>query len=104
MSACERLVVFGSDPLGVDDLPSSLLGGGRAAAETGLIRLPPVPTMELKDFRVQCEKEYVEHVLKRTRWNVTRAARLLGLQRTYLHQKIAALEIRRPQAFEDEDV
>ena len=29
-------------------------------------------------------------------WNVSAAARLLEIQRTYLHQKIANLGIRRP--------
>ena len=93
---CERLVVFGSDPLVPDDLPSSFLKGGAPSAETGLLHLTQAVSMPLKELKAQCEKEYVEHVLKRTRWNVTQAARLLGIQRTYLHQKIQALDIHRP--------
>jgi transcriptional regulator of acetoin/glycerol metabolism len=34
--------------------------------------------------------------LRRTSWNFAAAARLLGIQRTYLHQKAAALGIERP--------
>jgi transcriptional regulator of acetoin/glycerol metabolism len=35
--------------------------------------------------------------LQRTDWNFTAAARLLDIQRTYLHQKVAALGIERPR-------
>jgi DNA-binding NtrC family response regulator len=92
---CERLVIFGSDPLTVDELPSPFFAG-HGGPETGLVRLGALPTMTLRDFKAQCEKEYVESVLRRTRWNVAAAARLLEIQRTYLHQKIASLGLRRP--------
>lgn len=95
-SLCERLVVFGSDPLTVDQLPSSFFES-HSLAETGLVRLGQRPNLSLRDFKTQCEKEYIENVLQRTRWNVAAAARLLEIQRTYLHQKILALGIRRPQ-------
>ena len=39
---CERLVVFGSDPVTVEQLPSSLLESG-GGAETGLVRLGQRP-------------------------------------------------------------
>ncbi|MEM6792882.1 MAG: sigma-54 dependent transcriptional regulator [Acidobacteriota bacterium] len=98
-NVCERLVIFGGDPIGVDDLPSSMVGESEHghAGETGLVRLGPnAPTLPLKAFKAQCEKEYIESVLQRTRWNVAAAARHLDIQRTYLHQKIAHLGIRRP--------
>ncbi len=102
-NVCERLVVFGGDPITADQLPSSLLGqaagGETGAQETGLVRLGTrAPSMTLKDFKTQCEQEYVESLLRRTNWNVSAAARILDIQRTYLHQKIAALGLRRPQA------
>ncbi|MEM8993711.1 MAG: sigma-54 dependent transcriptional regulator [Acidobacteriota bacterium] len=96
---CERLVVFGGDPVTLDDLPSSVLDDAppEHLGETGLVRLGPnAPTLSLKDFKTQCEKEFIESVLQRTRWNVAAAARLLDIQRTYLHQKISNLGIRRP--------
>ena len=94
---CERLVVFGSDPLTVDQLPSSFFESP-GGAETGLVRLGHRPTMPLRAFKAQCEKEYIESVLLRTSWNVAAAARLLEIQRPYLHQKISVLGIRRPQS------
>jgi DNA-binding NtrC family response regulator len=62
-----------------------------------LLRLAPGhPIVGLRDFRAHCEKRYIESVLERTGWNVSAAARLLGMQRTYLHQKISALGSQRP--------
>ena len=100
---CERLVVFGGDPIQVDQLPSSLLHGDEAEPlETGLVRLgQKAPALTLKAFKAQCEKEYIESVLQRTHWNVAGAARILDIQRTYLHQKISSLGIRRPGSRED---
>lgn len=95
-NVCERLVVFGGDPLTVDQLPSSFFGDA-SDGETGLVRLGQrAHQLSLRDFKSQCEKEYIESVLMRTNWNVSAAARLLDIQRTYLHQKISSLGIRRP--------
>jgi len=57
----------------------------------------------LRDFRARAEKAYIESVLGRTGWNVAAAARLLGLGRTYLHQKLNDLGSRRPGG-EDESL
>ncbi len=95
-NVCERLVIFGGDPITPEQLPSSLFAAG--GRETCLVRLgQSVPALPLRDFKAQCEKEYIESVLRRTSWNFSAAARLLEIQRTYLHQKAAALGIRRPQ-------
>ncbi|MBV8517499.1 MAG: sigma-54-dependent Fis family transcriptional regulator [Acidobacteria bacterium] len=92
----ERLSVFATDPLTVDQLPSSVLTPG--VSESGIVRIDEgAPVMPLRAFKAQCEKEYIESVLRRTQWNVSRAAQLLDLQRTYLHEKIAALGITRPE-------
>ena len=95
-NVCERLVVFGGDPLTVEQLPSSFFVD-TPGGETGLVRLgQSAPHLSLREFKSQCEKEYIESVLLRTNWNVSAAARLLDIQRTYLHQKISSLGIRRP--------
>jgi two-component system nitrogen regulation response regulator NtrX len=91
----ERMSVFGTDPITVEQLPSSIVS--RSGAESGLLRVAEnAPVQPLREFKAQCEKEYVESVLRRTNWNVTRAAELLEIQRTHLHEKIAALGIVRP--------
>ncbi len=95
-SLAERLVVFGGDPITVHQLPASLSEGGHPPAG-GLVRLDPgFSVLPLKEFRSLCEKEYIDRVLRRTGWNVSAAARLLDIQRTHLHQKLAALGSRRP--------
>jgi two-component system, NtrC family, nitrogen regulation response regulator NtrX len=91
----ERLSVFGTDPITIDQVPSALLN--RGASESGIVRLADgAAVMPLREFKTQCEKEYIESVLRRTNWNVSRAAQMLDLQRTYLHEKIVALGIVRP--------
>ena len=95
-SLAERLVVFGGDPVTVRQLPEVFGEGGQPPA-AGLVRLEEeFAVLPLKQFKTQCEKQYIERVLERTGWNVAAAARLLGIQRTYLHQKLTALGSRRP--------
>lgn len=48
----------------------------------------------LKEAREAYEREYVERTLKALNGNVTRAARVLGLERSNLHRKMRALGIR----------
>ena len=99
-NVAERLAVFATGPITVDQLPSSVLT--RAASESGLLRFTEgAPILPLRDFKSQTEREYIESILRRTNWNVTRAAQLLDVQRTHLHQKIAALGIVRPAGVEE---
>ncbi len=96
-NVCERLVVFGCDPVTLDQLPPALFADGRQG-DANLLRLeqtfPPIPLRELK---TRVEREYIESVLQRARWNFTATARQLGIQRTYLHQKVNTLGISRPE-------
>ena len=92
----ERLVVFGADPLTPDQLPSSFLEPAEGP-ETGLLlSSTTLPIVPLRDFKAQCEREYIESVLRRMRWNFAATARSLDVQRTYLHQKVKVLGLRRP--------
>jgi two-component system nitrogen regulation response regulator NtrX len=102
----ERLTVFGGDPLTLEDLPSAFQQERpEEAAETGVLRLAGnFPVVPLKTFKTETEREYLEAVLRRTGWNISAAAKLLDIQRTHLHQKIAALGIHRPKRAEVEVV
>jgi DNA-binding NtrC family response regulator len=96
-NVAEQLAIFGTDPITVAQLPTSLRQQA-ASEETGIIR--PEGGMRIRPLRVfksQVEKEYIESVLRRTNWNISAAARLLEIQRSYLHQKIADLQIERPE-------
>ncbi len=95
-NVAERLSVFGTDPITVDQLPTSIVSRD-GAGESAILRIAEGgPVMPLRAFKAQCEKEYIEAVLRRTNWNVSKAAQLLDIQRTYLHEKMAALGIARP--------
>jgi DNA-binding NtrC family response regulator len=93
---CERAVVFGGDPIGPADLalPDEPAAG---PAARGFVNTDALPALTLREMRARCEREYVLHVLEREEWNLAAAARALGLQRTYLHAKLAALGIARPR-------
>jgi DNA-binding NtrC family response regulator len=90
---CERLAVFADDPITVDDLPAA--GAAGAGGEPPLLP-PDPPALPLRELRTRVEREYIEAVLRRCGWNLTAAARALGLRRTYLYDKLAALGIERP--------
>ena len=101
---CERAVVFGGDPISAADLgfPTAGAEGTAAATAAGqVLRLDAVRSIGLKELRARCEREYILHVLEGEGWNLAAAARALGLQRTYLHAKLAALGIVRPRPSSD---
>ncbi|MFZ2492802.1 MAG: helix-turn-helix domain-containing protein, partial [Thermoanaerobaculia bacterium] len=94
-NVCERLSVFGTDPVTEEQLPSSLRDARPAAANATLAPLTTI--VPLRAFRAACERDYLEQVLRRCEWNFTRAAELLDLQRSYLHQKAAHYGLERPR-------
>ncbi len=102
-NVAEQLSVFATDPVTVDQLPSAFVAdaegsAGESSGEIGVLRLAEsVRILPLAAFKTQCEKEYIEVVLQRTNWNVSRAAELLEIQRTHLHHKIVVLGIKRPE-------
>ena len=98
-NVAEQMSVFGTDPVTVEQLPSAIVADDEERGEEiGVLRLTDrARVLPLQTFKAQCEKEYIEMVLQRTSWNVSRAAELLDIQRTHLHQKMTALGIRRPE-------
>jgi DNA-binding NtrC family response regulator len=98
-NVAEQMSVFGTDPITIEQLPSALAAGEEeVGGEIGVIRLAERARVRpLLEFKTQCEKEYIEMVLQRTNWNVSRAAELLDIQRTHLHHKITTLGIKRPE-------
>ena len=92
---CERLVVFGSDPITVDQLPPRKTAFSTEPVD-GLLRTPAdLSIAPLRDVRQRFESEYIRHALRVTGGNVTAAARQLDVGRSHLHQKMSALGIHR---------
>ncbi|MFQ5350028.1 MAG: sigma-54-dependent transcriptional regulator, partial [Thermoanaerobaculia bacterium] len=94
-SLAERLAVLAGDPIDLDQLPEPYRGGEPDAAMSIDVG-EDAEIVELREFRRRCEKRYIEAVLEKTGWNVSEAARLLGIHRSRLHQKMNELGTRRP--------
>ncbi len=53
------------------------------------------PKSNLKEARETAEREHILRALEETNWNVSGAARALGMERTNLHKRIRALGLSR---------
>lgn len=118
----ERLVILSGDEITLDDLPEETRLSRqmrlRLAGSTGEVAsgapakeaardeddeddLQPAPPREpgarasLRDYRDAAERKYILETLREADWNISRAAVLLGVERTNLHKKMRALAIRR---------
>ncbi len=51
--------------------------------------------LTLREFREKSERQYIVDTLRMATWNISRTAILLGVERTNLHKKIRAYQIKR---------
>ena len=49
----------------------------------------------LREAKESAEREHILKALEESKWNVTSAARVLGMERTNLHKRIRALGLSR---------
>lgn len=94
-SLAERLAVLAGDPIDLDQLPEPYRSG-EAPAGPRVTMKTGSEVVDLREFRRQSEKQYLEAVLEDTGWNVSEAARLLGIHRSRLHEKLKELGAHRP--------
>ncbi|HRI71299.1 MAG TPA: sigma-54 dependent transcriptional regulator, partial [Polyangium sp.] len=90
---------FDDDPINEASPPSS------ESSRTQSVPPPPsfadLPRTEgtrrltLREFRDAAERRYIIEILQSLEWNISRAAVVLGVERTNLHKKIRAYDIRR---------
>jgi DNA-binding NtrC family response regulator len=100
----ERLVIMSDDVIGERDLPPYLGGPGRivgerpadGAAAAGDLSLARFSGKTLREVRDEIEAEFIRFKLAELDWNISRAAAVLGIERTNLHKKMRALGIVRP--------
>ncbi len=86
----ERLLIMTTgDRIEMSDLPPHLF-----QAEIPTVKVTP-GSKSLKEIREMAEREYILQCLRACGGNVSRAARMLGLERTNLHKKMKALGIDR---------
>lgn len=85
----ERMIVLSeSDVLKVEDAPGFLKGVKNDEMEVISMGLP------LKAAKELFEKNYILKVLKSADWNISKAAKMLQIERTYLHKKINQYDLK----------
>jgi DNA-binding NtrC family response regulator len=90
-NAMHRAVVLTLSPLvQLEDIPHEITMPGPVPRSADESRLP------LREACEQFERQYVLRVLERAQWNVSRAARTLGVHRNTIVAKLAAWGIHRP--------
>jgi DNA-binding NtrC family response regulator len=84
-NAVERAVVVGRPP----------------AVRLGDLPLTPDETGESTGSSLaEVEREHIQKVLEKTRWNITRGARILGIDRVTLYNKIKKYGLRKEKSLE----
>ena len=110
----ERLVILSGDEITVMDLPEESRLSRELRERMGPTpSTPPLPPSQddddlppppprapgtrpsLREYRDHAERQYILDTLREVDWNISRAAGLLGLERTNLHKKIRALNVKR---------
>jgi DNA-binding NtrC family response regulator len=109
----ERAAILSSDVITIADLPEDPHespfddepddSGSHAAADLSneadstSTPLPQAPSdrLTLREYRDTTERAYIIDTLKALEWNISRAAIVLGVERTNLHKKVRAYGIKR---------
>jgi len=98
----ERMAILSGDRITLDDLPEEgvLSAGRRESAPPSTV--PPVldgsgERLTLREYRSRAEKDYILQTLEEVGWNISRAATILGVERTNLHKKMRSYGIRREE-------
>ncbi len=95
----EDVGVLGTE---VDDSEPGEPSEGRRPSATGfaasLTRDGERAPLTLREFREESERQYIVETLRSLDWNVSRAAVVLGVERTNLHKKIRSYGIARGES------
>jgi two-component system nitrogen regulation response regulator NtrX len=99
----ERMAILSGDRITLDDLPAEgVLSEGRheSSPHAGLPATldDAGERLTLREYRTRAEKDYILQTLGEVGWNISRAATILGVERTNLHKKIRSYGIRREEA------
>ncbi len=97
----ERAIILAGDEVTIADLPED----PHADPFEDMSSVPPPSSdqtstegLSLREVRSQAERRHIIKTLVNEDWNVSRAAIQLGVERTNLHKKIRAYQIRRGQS------
>ena len=76
----ERMAILAPDPISADAVPLEIRLSRQAGAPS-----------TLEETRAQAERDLIRQALDQAGWNISAAARALGIERTRLHKRIRAL-------------
>ena len=76
----ERMAILAPDPITIDAVPLEIRLSRQAGAPT-----------TLEETRAQAERDLIRQALEQAGWNISAAARALGVERTRLHKRMRAL-------------
>jgi DNA-binding NtrC family response regulator len=85
----------GDEDSGLADGPSSSPHPGSSSNSNSNPAFATESVLTLREFKEKAERQYLVETLTRTGWNISRAAVLLGVERTNLHKKIRTFAIKR---------
>jgi two-component system nitrogen regulation response regulator NtrX len=88
----ERLYILSDQTIKAEDLPDELL-------TSNPIRSEEFHGQSLKEYRDQCERQFIIDSLKRSNGNISQTAKELGIERTYLHKRIGQFQIEKREYF-----
>jgi transcriptional regulator with GAF, ATPase, and Fis domain len=106
----ERAAILSSDVITIADLPEDphaspfdddLVGSHSSPPPAEFSPRGSQPQLEgdrrltLREYRDNAERSYIVETLVASDWNISKAATILGVERTNLHKKIRAYNVRR---------
>jgi transcriptional regulator with GAF, ATPase, and Fis domain len=99
----ERMAILSGDRITLDDLPEEGVLSEVRRESTPASELPAMvdeagERLTLREYRSRAEKDYILQTLDEVGWNISRAATILGVERTNLHKKMRSYGIRREEA------
>ena len=98
----ERMAILSGDRITLDDLPEEGVLSEVRRESSPPSDLPATldeagERLTLRDYRSRAEKDYILQTLDEVGWNISRAATILGVERTNLHKKMRSYGIRREE-------
>lgn len=94
----ERLLILGGGPVIVEDVLNPLYSSPELeVSNTGFNGVSS--STSLKSFRDSQEREYIVKILKSVNGNISKAAEILEIERTYLHRRIGYFKIEKREYF-----
>ena len=98
----ERMAILSGDRITLDDLPeegvlSEVRRESAPPSDFPVVHDRAGERLTLRDYRSRAEKDYILQTLDEVGWNISRAATILGVERTNLHKKMRSYGIRREE-------